>query len=280
MPPPQLTVNITEPASGSPVQGTVTVAATASSNATRVELFLDGSMLSTVTGAAAAYTWDTTTAGNGAHQWVAKAYDDFGQSAQSPTVDVTVNNPAPPPPALTVAITQPVSGSTVQGTVTLAIAASSTATSIDLMFDGVVVDTVTDSAAQFAWDTTTVANGSHQWTAQAYDNFGQTALSAPVDVTVSNPPPADKTPPVVNLEPVTATKKAKTTLVATASDNVGVVKVEFYVNGVLQCTDTAAPYTCSWMVSNAAKTYVLEARAYDAAGNVGVSPSVTIVIPK
>ena len=98
-----------------------------------------------------------------------------------------------------------------------------------------------------------------------------------VDVLVSNPPPADTILPLVNLEPVTATRKAKTTLVATASDNIGVVKVEFYVNGTLQCTDTTAPYTCVWTVGNAIKTYLLQAKAYDAAGNVGVSPTVTVV---
>src|SRR5919108_1144927 len=57
-------------------------------------------------------------------------------------------------------------------------------------------------------------------------------------------------------------------LAATASDNVGVTKVEFKVNGSLKCTDTAAPYSCSWTPWTAAGTKnTLRAIAYDAAGN-------------
>jgi glucose/arabinose dehydrogenase len=63
-------------------------------------------------------------------------------------------------------------------------------------------------------------------------------------------------------------RKATIAITATASDNIGVTKVEFLVNGALQCTDTAAPYSCNWKVPNTPnKTYQLQARASDAAGN-------------
>ena len=71
-------------------------------------------------------------------------------------------------------------------------------------------------------------------------------------------------------------RKSTVTIAATASDNVGVQRVEFLVNGVLQCTDTAAPYSCSWRVPNPMnKTYQLQARAFDAAGN---SASATVSV--
>jgi hypothetical protein len=61
-------------------------------------------------------------------------------------------------------------------------------------------------------------------------------------------------------------------LEATASDNVGVTKVEFRANGSLKCTDTTAPYTCSWTPWTASgSTNTLKATAYDAAGNTAVS---------
>jgi glucose/arabinose dehydrogenase len=70
----------------------------------------------------------------------------------------------------------------------------------------------------------------------------------------------------------TVARKATVTIAATASDNVGVTRVEFLVNGALQCTDTAAPYTCNWRVPGAAnKTYQLQARAFDLAGNLGTA---------
>jgi glucose/arabinose dehydrogenase len=63
-------------------------------------------------------------------------------------------------------------------------------------------------------------------------------------------------------------RKSNVAINATASDNVGVTRVEFLVNGALQCTDTAAPYSCTWRVPNPMnKTYQLQARAFDAANN-------------
>jgi subtilisin family serine protease len=63
------------------------------------------------------------------------------------------------------------------------------------------------------------------------------------------------------------------------SDNVGVAKVEFYVNGVKTTTDTSAPFGFSWATdSYAAGDYMLTTRAYDAAGNVGESAPVPVTI--
>ena len=62
-------------------------------------------------------------------------------------------------------------------------------------------------------------------------------------------------------------RKSTVTITATASDNVGVTRVDFLVNGALQCTDTTAPYSCNWSVPDARnKTYQLQARAFDQAG--------------
>ena len=70
----------------------------------------------------------------------------------------------------------------------------------------------------------------------------------------------------------TVTRKANVSIMANASDNVGVTRVEFYVNGNLQCTDTTASYTCSWKVPNPPnRTYQIQARAFDQAGNSGAT---------
>jgi glucose/arabinose dehydrogenase len=67
-------------------------------------------------------------------------------------------------------------------------------------------------------------------------------------------------------------RRSTVTITATASDNVSVTRVEFLINGSLECTDTTAPYSCNWTVPNARNaTYQLQARAFDQAGNVGSS---------
>jgi len=63
-------------------------------------------------------------------------------------------------------------------------------------------------------------------------------------------------------------RKSNVTITATANDNVGVARVEFFVNGSLQCTDTAVPYSCVWRVPNPMnRIHQIQARAFDAAGN-------------
>jgi aqualysin 1 len=66
-------------------------------------------------------------------------------------------------------------------------------------------------------------------------------------------------------------------LEASAGDNVGVTRVSFFVDDVIVGTDTSAPYGLSWntlQLSNGAHTIV--AKAFDAGGNVGSSPVVTV----
>jgi hypothetical protein len=70
----------------------------------------------------------------------------------------------------------------------------------------------------------------------------------------------------------TVSRHSTATIAATASDNGGVTRVEFDVSGSPKCAATAAPYTCAWNVPAAAsKSYSLQAKAYDAKGNVGSS---------
>jgi hypothetical protein len=88
----------------------------------------------------------------------------------------------------------------------------------------------------------------------------------------------DTTAPVVTLNvPATFSRRTLVTLSATASDDVGVTRVDFYVNNKVQCSNTGTPYTCNWRIPGAGgKSYVLQTYAYDAAGNVGVSAKITV----
>jgi len=95
------------------------------------------------------------------------------------------------------------------------------------------------------------------------------------------PPAPDTTPPTVSITaPASgATVGGTTTVSATASDNVGVARVEFYVDGALKATDTTSPYSFAWdTTAYAAGSHDLVSKAYDAAGNVGTSATVTVTV--
>lgn len=69
-------------------------------------------------------------------------------------------------------------------------------------------------------------------------------------------------------------------LSASASDNVGVSRVEFYLNGTLKGSASSAPYTVYLDTSTLNRgSYTLIARAFDGAGNVGQSPALAVTVP-
>src|SRR5207247_2502725 len=113
-----------------------------------------------------------------------------------------------------------------------------------------------DTSAPYSvsWDTSTVSNGSHTLTARARDAAGKVATSSPVTVTVSNNG-SDCTPPTVTItSPASgSTLAGAITIGASASDNVGVIGVEFRVDGKSGVEDTTAPYAAAWN-TNASST--------------------------
>lgn len=98
----------------------------------------------------------------------------------------------------------------------------------------------------------------------------------------SGPPPGDATPPTVSVSasPGTLTSAGSVTLSATASDNVGVTKVEFYRNGALLATDTASPFSASDAFSQSGQNgaYSYTAKAFDAAGNSATSSAASVTV--
>lgn len=90
-------------------------------------------------------------------------------------------------------------------------------------------------------------------------------------VTVANTVPDTELPTVLILSPVENEEVSGIVEVqVVTSDNVGVERVELFVDGVLMDTDTEAPFRCMWDTSRHSNgPHVLEAVAYDAAGQHG-----------
>jgi len=182
------------------------------------------------------------------------------------------------PPADTTAPTVSASESGTSGTITLSATASDNVgvARVEFLVDGVLVGTDATPAYSMTLDSTTLSNGSHTLVAKAFDAAGNSATSSAVAFTVSNVV-ADTTAPTVSASE--AGTSGTITLSASAADNVGVAKVEFYVDNALKGTDTTAPYAMtldSTTLSNASHTLV--AKAYDAANNIGTSTAVAFAI--
>jgi hypothetical protein len=167
----------------------------------------------------------------------------------------------------------------VQGTAT----SNAGVTNIEFYVDNQLVSSTPSSPFSFSWSTTSVANGSHTLMVKAYDgspNVGQTSITVNVSNT-SKIVVIDTTPPVVAItSPANGTvvnpKSAKINVSAT--DNVGVTQVSIYIDGILQSTMSAAPYSYTWNTRRATSgTHIIAATAWDAAGNAGQATPVSVI---
>lgn len=250
----------------------------------RMEMAVVQSKLSYQPGDLLAYLWelpDVST--NAVKDWPMFQHDPK-RSGHMDSLSVVV--PVVPIDTIspTTSITSPVNNATVSGTIIVTAIASdnSGVSKVEFYRNNVLVGSDTSSPYSFSWDTTREQNGMYSLQSKAYDTANNVGASQVITVTVNNNLyPGDTLAPVVMItNPLNNSyvpKKSTVTITASASDNVGVTKVEFTVNGGLTCTDTTATYTCNWKVpAKAGGRYLIQAKAYDATGNIGYSTTVEV----
>jgi subtilisin family serine protease len=113
-----------------------------------------------------------------------------------------------------------------------------------------------------------------------YYGYGRVNVAAAAQAARSMPA-ADTTAPTVSIASpgASATLAGLATVDVSASDNVGVTKVELKVNGTTKATDVSAPFGFSLDTTQLANGMAtLTAVAYDAAGNSKTSASVSVNI--
>jgi hypothetical protein len=181
-----------------------------------------------------------------------------------------------------VSFVSPVNGATVSGAAGIQVAATDNVgvASVTVTLNGASLGTDTTAPYSFSWNTPNWANGAYTLVATAADSAGNSAATS-ITVTVSNPSAAaDTTAPTVAItSPLSgSTVSGNSVITAAAGDNVGVTRVEFYLDNRLLATTTADPFKCRWNTNKRAGVHSLQAKAYDAAGNVGVSTVVTITV--
>ena len=101
------------------------------------------------------------------------------------------------------------------------------------------------------------------------------------DVAIATGGGGDTTPPTTSVTaPASgATVSGTVTATATATDNVGVTRIELYVDGALLGSGTTSPTSASWNTTTSANgTHTITSKAYDAAGNVGTSAGVPVTV--
>jgi len=207
------------------------------------------------------------------YYFAVSAYNSAGESPLSNRVSI------PELQSPSTSITYPANNRNVSGTV--AITASATdnvgVTRVEFYVNGLLRGTDTSTPYTYSWNTASQAAGSYTLMTRAYDaagNVGQSENVVVTNVRDTTAPAVSMTSPSAN-----ATLSGTVSITATATDAVGVTRVEFYQNGVLLSASNVAPYRYSWNTATVGNgVYTLYARAYDAAGNVRQSSSVLAAV--
>lgn len=136
-----------------------------------------------------------------------------------------------------------------------------------------------DGSYPYSWAWTPTSLGAYAIAATATDNDGNAVTSATVNVSVIDPsaiaPTVAITSPA-NLASIAV--NAPQTILATATDDVAISGVQFYVNGQPQgVLVTAYPYATSWLPASPG-TYTLTATAIDNVGNQTTSATNVVTV--
>jgi len=190
--------------------------------------------------------------------------------------------PPPDSTAPSVAITTPANGATVSGMISVAASAADNVgvDRVQFLLNDVALGAA-DSSAPYAvsWNTTLSANGTHTVTAVARDVAGNTKVSTPISLVVSNsaPPPIDVTPPTVptGLVPGTVSTSSIAITWTASSDSVGVSGYRIFRNASQVGTSTTVSFNDTGL--SASTNYAYTVSAFDAAGNTSANSASLVV---
>ena len=280
------TVSINSPAGGATVSGkavlvSATAAAGSGSTITSVQFQVDkNNQGSAVTVSPYSIPLDTTKLSNGIHTLGAIANDSVGNTTNSASVSITVNNN----PTL-VTITAPVGGTSVGGssvpvTATVTTGSGLAITSVQFRVDDVNQGSpVTSSPYSTTLDFTKLTNGTHTITAVATDSTSANTMSTPITVTVSNV----RTTVAIIAPLAGATLSGKgvpVTATVTAGTGLSITSVQFRVDDVNQGSPvTSSPYGTTLDFTKLTNgTHTITAVATDSSNATTTSTPVSVTV--
>jgi hypothetical protein len=258
--------------SANPVVSTTGIVLTAAASddvgVSKVEFYRDNTLLATDSSAPYELPLSFTAAQSGSYNYSAKAFDPTGNTASS-AISLTVAVPDTTAPTISLlSSSNPVVSN---AAITLSATVSDDIGVVKVRFFENSVLKSEDTSAPFSAPAQYNAadSGSRTWTATAFDAAGN-STTATLALTVSVP---DTTAPTVTL--LSSASSSGVILNATASDDIGVTRIDFYNGATLLGSDATAPYAFSLSVTAAGAQYnAFKAVAVDAASNAGNSNTI------
>src|SRR5439155_1566953 len=182
--------------------GAVSVSASVSSvgslTVSRVEFYADGNFIGSDSGAPYSVSWNTTSTNNGSHTLAAVATDILGVRWNSNTVTVTVSNGPPPDTTRPSAPTGLTASAVSSSQINLSWSASSDNVGVSgyrVFRNGTQITPPSSTSVT----TNTPAPSTPTPSAVAPYAAANNHTAPPIPARIATPPPADTTPPAVNI---------------------------------------------------------------------------------
>jgi hypothetical protein len=268
---------LTSPSNGASyaAPATINLAATVTAsghNITQVQFYNGASLLGAVATTPYNFAWTNVTTGT--FSLSAQIIYDAGSTLVSNPANVIVTNPPP-----LVALSSPLNSASFAAPATINLVATVTPnghniTRVQFYNGASLLGPVVTPPYTFAWHN--IAAGTLSLSAQVIYDAGSTLASAPVSVTVTNPPPL-----VVLSSPLNGASyaaPATINLAATVTANGhNVTLVQFYNGTNLLGQSASAPYNLGWNNVNAGN-FTLTARVlFDSGSSITSSPANVVV---
>ncbi len=218
-----------------------------------------------------------------AHSIVAFAEDDAGNVAFTERSVIVGEAPDVTPPSIL--LLYPINNTQVSGTINIIadIYDNVGVISAEFFIDGILenTDIIAADGWSTSWDASSAGSGSHSIYIKAYDAQNNVGTSSLINVTVMST--VDNIPPEILITyPINnSTVSGIINVAADISDNVAVTRAEFFIDGILEDTDTNGTngWSTSWDANSAGSgTHSFYVKAYDAQNNVGTSTLITVTV--
>ena len=280
------TGTIISPPTASTVSGTINIEVNAFDNVRmgHVDFIIDGTAVLSDSLPPYSYTWNTLEeVEDSDHVINVNLSDSAGNTTSLFPVTVFVNNivdtDVTPP---NIVIYDPAANQTVSGTVTfLTIATDDIAVDrVEFYHNYELEFTATSYPFSYDWNSTLADEDTeHIWHVKAFDTSGNETQTQPMVLVVDN---VDNIPPTgFILQPYAGqVVSGDIEIQVSASDNVGVNQVTFYLDGNILSSDSQSPFSYNWNTTTASEDeeHVLYASITDLQGNTTNLPSISVTV--
>ena len=270
-------VTLITPKDGALVTGVVLVEVEAYDNKgiALVEILIQDELLATLEAEPYQYEWDTGELVPGDYEITAIAYDLSDNPAEDSAmvqVQAECDEDGDCPPK-SVKIINPVDGATVCGDFTIEATAQDDKgiTEIEFFVDEESLGVDVDSPYQKKWDTTAYEHGDHKLKVIARDTVGHEAFATSTVKVDNGGGSCDNLPSVTIEQPLNeAYVDGEVEIIAKASDDIGVLKVQIFIDNALVAEDDMAPYKVTWDTTEFDEgAHTIKAIAYDTSDQMG-----------